>query len=92
MKSKMGSSRYSAHTEKGGRSGSQSSHMSHGSPASKGASIGPGPMPGTDQLASPGAGPGPAARRKMGRDVSETPTYAPASSATPRGMSVNREE
>ena len=95
MKSKMGSRssskkvamREPAHNEKG-YSGSSKSHMSWDSPASKGASMGSGPMPGAGEL--PPKGPGTAARRITG--TKEMPMGSAASSSTPRGMKIYNQE
>jgi hypothetical protein len=77
------------HQDTGG-SFKHEAHSSYGSPASVGASKGPGPLPGAGEL--PHRGPGPGAKGKIGRDTSETPMGGPASSATPKGMRVYREE
>lgn len=64
-------------------------HYSYGSPASMGASKGPGPM-GAGEL--PPRGPGSAAKRYAQRDPGETPMADAPSGAPPKGMSVYRNE
>lgn len=68
-----------------------SSHKSWDSPASVGASKGPGTMPGAGELNHPGAGPGPASRR-IRMTQPENPTSPAASSARPKGMKTYSEE
>jgi hypothetical protein len=77
------------HHEKGYR-GSMSSHRSHESPASMGASKGSGPVPGAGELNMPFNGPGVAARRYAG--AMEMPNAPTPSGSAPKGMSVYREE
>jgi hypothetical protein len=79
------------HMERGFRGGN-SSHRSYDSPASIGASTGPGPLPGAGELHSPGSGPGPAARGYAQRAMSETDNRSPAASTTPRGMRTYNQE
>lgn len=91
MKSRKIAHREPAHHETGYKGGN-SSHMSHGSPASRGASKGAGPLPGAGELHSPGSRPGPAAARVMGRERSETPMMPTPSGAAPKGMKIYNEE
>lgn len=63
-------------------------YMSHGSPASKGASKGAGPS-GAGEL--PAVGPGMAAKRVMPSNR-ENPTGMAASSARPKGMKTFNQE
>ncbi len=72
-----------SHTEPGFRGGNQSAR-SYGSPASIGAGMGPGPIPGAGEL--PGRGPGAAASRYAPRDPSETPVAK--TPGPPSGISV----
>lgn len=80
-----------AHHEKGGNHRHEA-HASHGSPASRGASKGAGPLPGAGMLDSPGSRPGPAAKRVMERDRSESPSYPTPPGTPPKGMSTYSEE
>ena len=65
-------------------------HYSSASPASMGASKGPGPLPGAGEL--PAHGPGAAARRYAQRDASETPMAEAPTGAAPKGMSTYNQE
>ena len=73
----------------GGGSAVGSARPMWNSPASRGASMGPGPM-GAGQLEVGGNGPGPAARKKMGRPSDMSPQMA-ASRDTPRGLVTYKE-
>lgn len=61
-------------------------HMSYGSPASLGASKGPGPVAGAGEM--PARGPGAAAKRYAQRDPGETPMAKTPGS--PSGISTYR--
>lgn len=77
------------HHEKGYK-GRHEPHASFGSPASLGASKGPGPLPGAGELINPGAGPGPAARtERAAMDVENSPV---GSRTTPGGMKTYNQE
>ena len=78
--------RYPEHNEQGYRGGN-SSMKTHGSPASLGASMGPGPMPGAGELHSPGSMPGPAAKRIVGISGQDF-GMSSAPTAAPKGMRV----
>ena len=67
-------------------------YMSHGSAASIGASKGPGPVAGAGMHMPPGAGPGPAARRKVGMGGDMYPSRKTPSGKAPKGMSTYRQE
>lgn len=69
-----------------------SKHVSHGSPASIGASKGPGPVAGAGELHSPGSMPGPAARRVKSVTPAETPNAPTPPGTPPRGMKTYSEE
>lgn len=81
--------REAEHNEKGYK-GSNTAHQSHGSPASVGASIGPGPMPGAGQM--PNRGPGAAAGRYAQRDPSESPVRPVPPGTAPKGMKTYNQE
>jgi hypothetical protein len=69
-------------------SGRMTDHRSHGSPASRGASKGPGPMPGNEMPPTPHAGPGAAARSYVGIDESMFATRPTPPGSPPKGMDV----
>ena len=81
--------REAGHVEKGYRGGG-SSTMSHGSPASKGASTGGGPMPGAGM--TPAVGPGMAASRYLGMDKGSYPSRPTPPGTAPRGMQTYNQE
>lgn len=61
-------------------------HKSYGSPASLGASKGPGPVAGAGMHTPPSAGPGPAASKKLGMKSSTYNSRSAPSGKAPRGM------
>lgn len=67
-------------------------YVSHDSPASVGASVGPGPVAGAGELNAPGAFPGRAAGRMTGMATSEFPTRATTPGGAPPGMKIYRQE
>jgi hypothetical protein len=68
--------------------GQMTGHRSAGSPASRGASKGPGPMPGNQMPPTPHAGPGRAAMRYVGMDPEMYPSRPTPPGSPPRGMDV----
>jgi hypothetical protein len=68
--------------------GRMGGHKMHGSPASMGASMGPGPVRGAGEVMHPGAGPGVAARKKMGAAPDMFPAPYGAQGENESGMGM----
>ncbi len=90
MRGRMPEGREPEHTEMN-YNPTHEPHASHRSPASSGASMGPGPLPGAGELRSPGSGPGEASKR-IRFDQDENSVRQTPSGDTPRGMKIYNQE
>jgi hypothetical protein len=77
------------HHEEGGNYAHEA-HASFGSPASQGASKGPGPLPGAGEM--PGRGPGAAAESYAGRGIGDVDNAKTPTGEAPKGMKTYNQE